>query len=82
MMKSSDELNKKEGKKIKTTKLCVKIMKMHRIKIIIIQVFFTEKFAKNCIPNIKDKEKKLWLRKKDIGEKLDVENMYGLYSYE
>ena len=32
MMKSSDELDKEECKKIKTTGLGVKIMKMHRIK--------------------------------------------------
>ena len=31
MMKSSDEL-KKKGNKIKTTKFCVKIMKIHRIQ--------------------------------------------------
>ena len=32
MMKSSDELHKKEGKKIKITELRVTIIKIHRIK--------------------------------------------------
>ena len=32
-------------------------------------------FAKNCVNNILDKEKTLWLQNKDIGEKLDVENI-------
>ena len=34
-------------------------------------------FAENCIQNIIDK-KILWLRIKDIGEKLGVENIYDL----
>lgn len=36
MVKSSHELNKKEGKRIKATELWVKIMKMHVIK----KIFF------------------------------------------
>ena len=32
MMKSSDELNKEEGKKIKTTEIWVKIVGIHKIK--------------------------------------------------
>ena len=35
-------------------------------------------FSKCCIHNIADREKKLWLRIKDIGEKLDVTNIFGL----
>ena len=41
-----------------------------------------ETYAKNCIHNIIDKEKMLWLRKKDIGEKLGVENIYDLIDKE
>ena len=37
-----------------------------------------DKYAQNCVHNITDKEKKLWLRNKDIGEKLGVENIYDL----
>ena len=35
MMKTSDELNKEEGKKIKTTKLLVKLVEIHKFKKII-----------------------------------------------
>ena len=31
-IKSSDKLNKEEGKKIKTTKLLLKIVNMHKVK--------------------------------------------------
>ena len=41
-----------------------------------------EIFAKNCVYNIIDKEKKLWLRNKDIGEKLGVKNIYDLIDKE
>ena len=41
-----------------------------------------ETYAKNCIHNIIGKEKMLWLRKKDIGEKLGVENIYDLIDKE
>ena len=41
-----------------------------------------EKFAKNCVQNIVDKEKKLWLRNKDIGNKLGVENIYDFVDQE
>ena len=41
-----------------------------------------ETFAKNCVQNIVDKEKKLWLRNKDIGNKLGVENIYDLVDQE
>ena len=37
-----------------------------------------ETFAKNCVYNIIDKEKMLWLRNKEIGEKLGVKNVYDL----
>ena len=35
-----------------------------------------EKCAKNCIHNIIDKEKMLWLREKNIGGKLSVEKIF------
>ena len=41
-----------------------------------------EIFAKNYVYNIIDKEKKLWLRNKDIGEKLGVKNIYDLIDKE
>ena len=41
-----------------------------------------ETCAKNFIHNIIDKEKMLWLRNKDIEEKLGVENIYGLIDKE
>ena len=41
-----------------------------------------EIFAKNYVCNIIDKEKKLWLRNKDIGEKLGVKNIYDLIDKE
>ena len=41
-----------------------------------------ETFFKNYVYNIIDKEKKLWLRNKDIGEKLGVENSYDLIDKE
>ena len=41
-----------------------------------------ETFAKNCVQNIVDKEKKLWLRNKDIGNKLGVENIYDFVDQE
>ena len=37
---------------------------------------------KNYIYNIIDKEKKLWLRNLDIGEKLDVQNIHDLVDKE
>ena len=39
-------------------------------------------FAKNKLYNIIDGEKKLWLRNKDVGEKLSVENIYDLIGKE
>ena len=39
-------------------------------------------YAKNCVCNIIDKEENVWLRNKDIGEKLGVENIYGLIDKE
>ena len=39
-------------------------------------------FAENCVHNIIVKEKKLWLRNKDIGEKLGVENIYDFIGKE
>ena len=41
-----------------------------------------ETYAKNCIHNIIDKEKMLWLRNKVIGEKLGVTNMNDLIDKE
>ena len=41
-----------------------------------------ETFAKNCIYNIIDKENTLWLRNKDIGEKLGFQNIYDLIDKE
>ena len=41
-----------------------------------------ETFTKNCVQNIVDKEKKLWLRNKDIGNKLGVENIYDFVDQE
>ena len=35
-------------------------------------------YAKNCVHNIINTEKKLWLRNKDIGEKLGVESICDL----
>ena len=58
---------------------------MHRIKKN--NIFFNkykmfkisaETFAENYVYNIIDKEKKLWLRNKDIWEKLGVQNMTWL----
>ena len=39
-------------------------------------------FTKICVCNIIDEEQKLWLRNKDIGEKLGVENIYDLVGKE
>ena len=45
-----------------------------------------ETFAENCIDTIKQlkkgKEPVLWLRIKDIGRELDVENVYDLFDKE
>ena len=41
-----------------------------------------ERFAKNYVYKIIDKEKKLWLRNKDIGEKLGVKNVCDLIDKE
>ena len=41
-----------------------------------------ETIAKSCAHNILDKEKKLWLRNKNIGKKLDDENIYDLIDKE
>ena len=45
-------------------------------------MFSAETFSKNCVYNIIDKEKKLWLRNKDKGEKLEVKNIYDLVDKE
>ena len=39
-------------------------------------------FSENCIHNIIDTEKMLWLRNKDIGEKLVVNNIYHIIDKE
>ena len=39
-------------------------------------------FSENCIHNIIDTEKMLWLRNKDIGEKLVVKNIYDIIDKE
>ena len=41
-----------------------------------------EIYAKNCIHNILEKEKMLWLRNKDMKEKLGVEKIYYLIDKE
>ena len=76
MMKSSDKLNENNNN-------MKKVMKMRKTK----KIFYSAcrkclTYAKNCIYNIKDKEKMLCLRKKDIGEKLGVENIYDLIDKE
>ena len=43
--------------------------------------FSAETFAKNCVQNIIDK-KELWISNKDIGETLEVENIYDLVDKE
>ena len=39
-------------------------------------------FSENCTHNIIDTEKMLWLRNKDIGEKLVVKNIYDIIDKE
>ena len=39
-------------------------------------------FSKNCVYNIIDKEKMVWLKNKGIGETLGVENIYDLVDKE
>ena len=41
-----------------------------------------EKYAKNCVHNILDKEKKLWLKNKYIGKEEGVKNAYNLIDEE
>ena len=41
-----------------------------------------ETFAKNYVYNIIDKDKKLWLRNKDIGEKSGFQNIHDLVDKE
>ena len=41
-----------------------------------------ETFPKSKVYSIIDREKKLWLRNKDIGEKLGVESIYELIDKE
>ena len=41
-----------------------------------------ETYAKNCIHNIIDKKKVLWLRNKGTGEKLVAANIYDLIDKE
>ena len=41
-----------------------------------------ETFAKNYVYNIIDKDKKLWLRNKDIGEKSGFQNNHDLVDKE
>ena len=45
-------------------------------------IISTETYAKNCVYNMIDKEKMLWLRKRDIGEKSSVENCYDFIDNE
>ena len=82
MIKSSNEL-------VETIKVSEKIKEMRRIKKINIAFIMykmskisAETFAKNYVYNIIDKEKKLCLGKKDIGEKLGVQNIYNLVDKE
>ena len=59
-------------------------MEMHKIlKIIVFRMYkilniSAETYAKNSILKIIDKEKMLWLRNKDMGEKLGVKSIYDL----
>ena len=41
-----------------------------------------ETFVRNCVYNTIDKEKMLWLKNKDIGEKLGEKNIYDLIDKE
>ena len=69
---------------MKTIKILEKIMEMHKIfKIIVFRMYkilniSAETYAKNSILKIIDKEKMLWLRNKDMGEKLGVKSIYDL----
>ena len=74
---------------VKTIGVSKKTKEMHKIKRI---MFFlnmhkmvkisAETYTKTYVYNITDKEKRLWIRNKDIGEKLDVENIYDLIDKE
>ena len=62
-IKSSNKLNKEERRKIKTTELQVKIVKMQKIlKNLISSIMYkmfkvaAEKFVKNCVHTIKVKK--------------------------
>ena len=89
-IKSSDELNKEEGRKIKTTGLLVKIVDMHKTEKKIIHFFvmykmlkFTAKaFSKNWAHAIKvnnnDNKSVLLIKIIDIQKKLDVKNIHDL----
>ena len=73
---------------MKTLKVLEKLMEMHKVRKIIflnkykILKISAEAYAKNCVYNIIDKEKMLWVRKKDIGEKLGIEDIYDLIDKE
>ena len=64
----------KEMRKIKRIILFFNMYKMVKIS--------AETYTKTYAYNITDKEKRLWIRNKDIGEKLDVENIYDLIDKE
>ena len=73
---------------MKTIKVLEKLMEMRKFRKIIffnkykILKISSETYAKNCVYNITDKEKMQWVRRKGIGEKLDVENIYDLIDKE
>ena len=73
---------------MKTINVLEKLMEMRKFRKIIffnkykILKISAETYAKNCLYNIIDKEKMLRARKKDIGEKLGVENIYYLIDKE
>ena len=45
-------------------------------------IISAETYVKNCVYNMIDKEKMLWLRNKDIEEKSGVENFYDFIDNE
>ena len=45
-------------------------------------IISAEIYVKNCVYNMIDKEKMLWLRNKDIEEKSGVENFYDFIDNE
>ena len=59
-----------------------KAEKWRKIKMYEMLEISAEKYAKNCVHNILDKEKNLWLKNKDIGKEEGVKNAYDLIDKE